>query len=466
MSVEKGAELTVTVGSLAFGGRGVARVGDFVVFVEGGLPGQEVRARVVRRKRSYAEAEIIEVVPLAAVPACAHFPHCGGCQLQHLRYEAQLEAKRQHVVDSLQRLGGVASPPVAAILPSPDQFFYRNTMEFAFADRLWLPAGPSQKEIPQQGLFLGLHPRGRFDAVVEVTDCRLLSPLSNEVLAYVRQFARGTELPAFSTKTRRGFWRHAVIREGKQTGEMLVNLVVSECVEPVLQTLAARLAEQFPALVGVVATISTSPANVTYGEEQKVLVGRSYLEERLGRYVFEITASSFFQSNPKQAERLYGIAREYADLHGEEVVYDLYCGTGTISIFLAARAREVWGFELAEEAVQDARRNCARNRVGNCHFVSGDVQASLGAIVDQGGAPRPQVVVLDPPRAGVHPRVLKLVADLRPQRVVYVSCNPSTLARDVAFLCQHGYGVQAVTPVDMFPQTWHVEAVALLTQGP
>ncbi|MDZ7339428.1 MAG: 23S rRNA (uracil(1939)-C(5))-methyltransferase RlmD [candidate division KSB1 bacterium] len=467
--VEKGAELTLPIASLAFGGKGVARVGDFVVFVEGALPGQEARVRIIRRRRSYAEAKIIEVVresPLATTPACPHFPDCGGCQLQNLRYEAQLEAKRQHVVDNLQRVAGLPSPPVAPILASPAQFFYRNKMEFAFADRQWVPTQLlGDGEFQREGLFLGLHPRGRYDTVVEVTNCQLLSPLSNEILAYLRAFARDSGLPAYSTKSRQGFWRHAVIREGKQTGEVLVNLVVSESREETLSALASGLVREFPSVVGVVATVSTSPANVAYGEDQRVLVGRPYIEERLGRYVFEVTSTSFFQSNPQQAERLYGIAVQYAALQGEEVVYDLYCGTGTISVFLAEKAREVWGFELAEEAVRDAHRNCVRNGVGNCRFVSGDVRTTLARVLERDEAPRPEVVVLDPPRAGVHPRVLKLVCEIAPRRVVYVSCHPATLARDVAMLVQCGYQLLGVTPVDMFPQTWHVEAVALLQKG-
>ncbi|MBC7186591.1 MAG: 23S rRNA (uracil(1939)-C(5))-methyltransferase RlmD [Calditrichaeota bacterium] len=466
MSLEKGAEIEVEVLSLAFGGKGVARVDDLVVFVEGALPEQLVRVRITRRKRTYAEARIVEVVrqsPLATTPPCRHFPECGGCQLQHLRYDAQLEVKRQHVIDCLERLGGIASPPVVPALASPQEFFYRNKMEFAFSDRAWVPAAHlAQESNRQPGVYLGLHPRGRFDAVVDVGDCHLLSPLSNEILAHIRQFARRSGLPAYSTASRQGFWRHAVIREGKQTGQVMVNMVTSAFDEAGLKALSSELRERFPGIVSVVSTISTSPANVAYGEQQFVLAGQPAIEEQLGRYRFQISATSFFQSNPEQALRLYETVLRYASLRGDEVVFDLYCGTGTISIFLAERAREVWGFELAEEAVADARGNCARNGIGNCHFVSGDVRTSVEKLVAEAPDIRPEVVVVDPPRAGVHPRVLEVLLKVAPRRIVYVSCNPSTLARDLAVLCQGGYRLGEVTPVDMFPQTWHIEAVALL----
>ncbi|MCR4439393.1 MAG: 23S rRNA (uracil(1939)-C(5))-methyltransferase RlmD [bacterium] len=466
MSLEKGAEIEVQVLSLAFGGKGVARVNDLVVFVEGGLPEQIVRVHITRRKRTFAEARIVEVVrqsPLATAPRCLHFPDCGGCQLQHLRYGAQLEVKRQHVVDCLERLGGIQSPPVTPALLSPQQFFYRNKMEFAFSDRAWVPAARlSQEGNREAGLYLGLHPRGRFDAVVDVSECHLLSPVSNQILAEIRQIARRSGLPAYSAASRQGFWRHAVIREGKQTGQVMVNIVTSAFDETALKTLSVGLRERFPAIVSVVATVSTSPANVAYGEQQVVLAGQPAIEEQLGRYRFEISANSFFQSNPQQALRLYEVVRRYASLRGDEVVFDLYCGTGTISIFLAEKAREVWGFELAGEAVADARRNCARNAIGNCHFVSGDVRTSLEKMAAEAGNIRTEVVVVDPPRAGVHPRVLEVLAEMAPRRIVYVSCNPATLARDLGVLCQGGYRLREVTPVDMFPQTWHVEAVALL----
>jgi 23S rRNA (uracil1939-C5)-methyltransferase len=465
-NLEKGAEVTVEVVSLAFGGKGVARIDGLVVFVDGGLPGQLARVRIARRKRTYAEAQILEVMresPLATAPRCPHFPDCGGCQLQHLRYEAQLEVKRQHVVDCLQRLGGLASPPVTPAIASPQEFFYRNKMEFAFSDRRWLPAALLDTgSMERSGLFLGLHPRGRFDAVVDVTHCQLLSPLSNEILEHIREFARRTTLPAFSTATRQGFWRHAVIREGKQTGQVMVNVVTSAYEEARLRALASGLVARFPAIASVVATVSTSPANVAYGEEQRVLAGQPCIEERIGPYVYEISANSFFQSNSLQALRLYEMVREYAALRGGEVVFDLYCGTGTISIFLADKARAVWGFELIEEALADARRNCRRNGVNNCHFVAGDVRTSLEASLQEGEVPRPHVVVTDPPRAGVHPRVLEVLGEVGPKRIVYVSCNPAALARDVGTLCAQGYRLREVTPVDMFPQTWHIESVALL----
>lgn len=465
-NLKKGTQATVQVVSLAFGGKGVARIGDLVVFVEGGLPEQVLRVQITRRKRTYAEAQILEVVrqsPLATEPRCPHFPDCGGCQLQHLRYDAQLEAKRQHVVDCLQRLGGVAWPPVAAAVASPQEFSYRHKMEFAFSDRQWVPASlVGTAAADRQGIFLGLHPRGRFDAVVDVTRCQLLLPLSNEILAHIRHFARQSGLPAYSAVSRQGFWRHAVIREGKHTGQVMVNLVCSALEKALLQRLAAELVDQFGAIASVVATVCTSPANVAFGEQQEVLAGRPYIEEQLGPYVCEISASSFFQSNPYQAVRLYETVRGYAALRGGEVVFDLYCGTGTISIFLAEKAGVVWGFELAEEALADARRNCARNGVDNCRFVAGDVRRSLETFLQQGKAQRPHVIVTDPPRAGVHPRVLEALAAFGPQRIVYVSCNPATLARDVGILCTYGYRLREVTPVDMFPQTWHVEVVALL----
>lgn len=455
-----GSTVELRIDDLAFGGRGIARLDGLVVFVDGAIPGQRVRAVVQKRKRQYAEAaatEVLERSPFEVEPVCPHFGSCGGCKLQNMTYEKQVEYKVQQIRDLLKRIGGFESPPVEEPLLSPEPFFYRNKMEFSFSDR-----GSSLPSEPSPSLFLGLHRRGSFDEVVDLQTCYLQAPETQAVLQIVREFARTSGLPAYSNRTHEGFWRFLVLRRGVRTGQWMVNLVTTEPRVELLSALVPQLLQALPGLHSVVNNINTGKGGVAFGEQEELVWGKTTIEERLGPFVFEISANSFFQTNTLQAERLYQRVLEFADLTGREKVFDLYCGTGSISLFVSRQAREVIGIELVEDAVADAWRNAERNGAGNCRFVAGDVSVLLrdpqGFIREHG---KPDVLILDPPRDGVHPRALIRLPSLGAKRIVYVSCNPATQARDLAHLAS-SYRVERVCPVDMFPHTAHIESVALL----
>ncbi|MDZ7374863.1 MAG: 23S rRNA (uracil(1939)-C(5))-methyltransferase RlmD [candidate division KSB1 bacterium] len=459
-SVGPGDVLELRVEDLAFGGRGLARLDGLVVFVDGAIPGQKVRAIVRKRRRQYAEATALEVLersPHEIEPLCPHFGSCGGCTLQNLAYEKQLEYKAKQVRDLVERIGRLASPPLEPVLPSPSPFFYRNKMEFSFSDRPF-PTPPQ----PGALLALGLHRRGSFDEVVDLRTCFLHAPETADVLAIVRDFARASGLPAYSNRRHEGFWRFLVLRRGVRTGQWMVNIVTTELRKELLEQLVVPLRERLPGLRSVVNNVNTGKGGVAFGEREEVVWGETSIEEKLGSLVFAVSANSFFQTNTEQAERLYTKVLELADLSGGETVYDLYCGTGAISIFLAPHAKAVLGVELVESAVEDAWKNCERNSVGNCQFVASDVVRLFRdpqELLQRYG--RPDVLVLDPPREGVHPRVLKRLPALGARRIVYVSCNPATQARDLSALAGT-YRVERICPVDMFPHTAHIETVALL----
>lgn len=467
--VKKGQEIELDVETLAFGGRGIAKANGFVVFVENAIPGQRVKARVYRKRKGFAEARALEVLQNSAdeiESRCPHFGECGGCRLQNLDYEAQLKYKYQQVVESLERLGGFVKPPVLEILASPEQFYYRNKMEYSFGRKRWV----TKTEVNEEKVFkpkdfaLGLHIRGRFDKILDLDTCFLQSPESVEILNFIREFALQTEIPAYSTKDHTGFWRHLVVREGKNTGERLINLVTAENPkhDKVVEKLAAKLTEEFAGITTIVQNINRKKAQVAFGDEERILFGPGSIQEKIGNCTFQITANSFFQTNTKGAEILYDKVVEFADFKSDEIVYDLYCGAGAISVYIADKVKEVVGFELIRSAVTDAKFNCQLNEAGNCSFVAGDLKASLRVCVENSKKwGTPSTVIIDPPRAGMHENVVHAVLKLQPGKIVYVSCNPTTFARDARALCQSEYELVKMQPMDMFPMTPHIELVSL-----
>jgi 23S rRNA (uracil1939-C5)-methyltransferase len=469
--VRKGERVRLQVDALAFGGKGVARVQGYTLFVEGGLPGQEVEATVVRRKRGHGDARVERVLrpsPLEVEPPCRHFGVCGGCAFQSLGYPAQLEAKRAQVGECLERLGGLADIPVLPPLPSPDLFAYRNKMEYSFSTRWLLPSELEAEEQPADRFGLGLHVRRRFDRVVNVERCHLQSEDGSRVLRLVRDLARRGGLPVYSTRTHRGFWRFLLLREGIGTRERMVCLITNRAppgsrehraVEQLARTVVAR----GPRITSFVHGINTGKAAVAVCEETRVLHGEGVIRERLLGLTFEIGPGTFFQTNTRGAEQLFQVALERGELMPEDTVWDLYCGVGALSLPLAARARRVVGAEIIPEAAEAARRNARLNGVENVEFLTGDIRSLLAGAALQ-PQDRPDVVVVDPPREGVHPEVVQAVLGAAPRRIVYVSCNPATLARDLGMMVQGGYAVESVQPVDLFPHTAHIEAVAGLTR--
>lgn len=443
--IEPGALIDCDVTALAFGGRGVARLEGMVVFVERGLPGQRVRARVERTKKRFAEARVEEVLspsPHQVEPFCRHFGVCGGCLFQDLDYAEQLRWKERHVADALARIGGLEAVDLRPILASPAQRGYRNKMEFAFEGR-------------GDGLRLGLRERGG-QRVVDLLECHLQPPETARLLAAARVSCRASGLPAWDGRA--GFWRHLVVRRSEATGELLVHCLTgpeSRHFQAVLD-LAAALKEAVPGLTAFVHSVSAARSGPAAGQETIRAVGADHLTERLGDLSFRVSAEAFFQTNTRGAELLYGAVADMAGLTGAEVVFDLYCGSGGIALTLARRAARVFGFEVVEPAVEDARFNAGLNGLSNCRFVAGRIAPRR--LKD---LPAPDVLVCDPPRAGLDDPALEAVRESGAARVVAVSCDPATLARDVARLAPV-YELVAVQPADLFPHTAHVEAVALL----
>ncbi len=450
--VKRDQELELKVDSLAYGGNGVARLNGFVVFVRRGLPGDTVRARVTNVKRNHAEALALEVLEPGAerVEApCAHYPACGGCRFQDLAYEAQIAAKEEQVREALRRIGGLADAPLEPILPAVEVFHYRNKMEYSFAQT---PVGPA----------LGFHKAGRWDEVLDIERCWLTTDLGNAIRLAVRDWARADGLVAYDQVEHTGYLRHLVVREGRNTGQALVQLVTAPGKLAARESFVAAL-RHFPEVRSIHWSVNERPAEVT-NLPTRVLWGEDAIEEELNGLRFRVRPNAFLQTNTAMAERLYGIALEYAGLTGEETVYDLYCGIGTIGLTLAREALTVWGVEVSEESVACALENAELNGLANAAFFAGEVSDALQELRDRAGAP--DVIVVDPPRAGLSGKALRRMARLEAPRIVYVSCNPTTLAANVKTLeTDWGYRLERAQPVDMFPHTPHVETVALLTRS-
>ena len=449
--VAKDQELELRVDSLAYGGNGVARLNGFVVFVRRGLPGDTVRARVTKVKRSHAEALALEVVEPSArrVKApCAHYPACGGCRFQDLAYDAQLEAKQEQLRDALQRIGGVSAPPVEPIVPAESEFFYRNKLEYSFTSS---PSGPA----------LGFHKAGRWDEVLEIETCWLTTDLGNAIRAAIRDWAREERLEPFDRAEQKGYLRHLVVREARNTGQALVQLVTAAGERFDRDHLVDTL-RRFREVRSIHWAVNESPAEVT-NLPTTLLWGDEAIEEQLGGLRLRVRPNAFLQTNTAMAERLYALAGDYAGLIGGENVYDLYCGIGTIGLTLAARALTVWGLEVSEESVACAVENADLNGITNAAFFAGETADAVAELRDRAGAP--DVVVVDPPRAGLSGKALRRLARLGAPKIVYVSCNPTTLAGNVKELAASwSYRLERARPVDMFPHTPHVETVALLVR--
>jgi 23S rRNA (uracil1939-C5)-methyltransferase len=449
--VQRGEELEVRIDSLAYGGSGVGRVDGFVVFVRGGLPGDRVRARVTKVKRGFAEASaaaVLEPSPERVEAPCRHFGVCGGCRFQDLAYESQVAAKERQVRDALARIGRIAEPPVEPIVPAASLYHYRNKLEYSFT-------------ADEEGrVALGFHRAGRWDEVIDIEECLLTTDLGNAVRLAVRDWANEEQLRPYDQGTGEGYLRHLVYREGRNTGQALVVLVTAPG-ERFETGYLVDVLRRFPEVRSIHWAINDTPAERTHDLPTRLLWGEDAIEEELLGLRFRIRPNAFLQTNTEMAERLYEIVRERAALTGEENVYDLYCGTGTIGLSLARAARAVWGLEISEESVACAIENAELNGIENASFFAGNVGQTLAELAERAGPP--DVAVVDPPRAGLAGKALKRTGELGAPRLVYVSCNPTTLASDVKVLREdYGYELLSCLPVDMFPHTPHVESVSLL----
>ena len=451
--VRMGEEVELQIDSLAYGGSGVGRLNGFVVFVRGALPGDRVRAKVTKVKRGFAEASaeaVLEPSSDRVEAPCPHFGVCGGCRFQSLSYDVQVAAKEQQVRDALARIGRISEPPVEPILPAASLYHYRNKLEYSFT------AG-------EEGVDLGFHRAGRWDEVIGIDVCLLTTELGNAIREAVRAWAREERLEPYSQATAEGYLRHLVVREGRNTGQVLVVLVTAPG-ERFETGYFVDVLRRFPEVRSIHWAINDTPAERT-NVPTRLLWGEDAVEEEILGLRVRVRPNAFLQTNTEMAEQLYGLAREYAALSGTENAFDLYCGTGTIGLALAGQARSVWGLEISEEAVACAIENAELNGIENARFFAGNVGQTVDELVEEAGPP--DLVVVDPPRAGLAGKALRRLGTIGAPRIVYVSCNPTTLASDVKVLREDfGYELLRCRPVDMFPHTPHVESVSLLERKP
>jgi 23S rRNA (uracil1939-C5)-methyltransferase len=461
MKFKKGQLIEAEITDLAFGGRGLVRLNGLAVFVDQAIPGDRANIRIYRKKKNYAEARVVELIepsPFRIQAPCVYSGFCGGCKWQFLEYEQQLIYKRRHVTESLEHIGLIKDAVVHPTIPSEVIFGYRNKMEFSCADRRWLlPDEMNQPDI-ERGFAIGLHVPGTYHKVIDTRECLLQPELGNRLLGTVRDYIKSSGIPVYGLRSHEGFWRFLVLRHSVAYDRWMVNIVTATEDIKTVQPLADRIVRDYDRVISVINNITSRKAGVAVGEYERILAGSEFIADKIGDIEFEISANSFFQTNSRGAAVLYGIVAQYAGLCGTEIVLDLYSGTGTIPIMLSGNCREVVGIEIVESAVADAEKNCRKNGVDNCTFIQGDIRECLSRIPR-----RPDVLIIDPPRAGMHKDVVKQVVELGVERIVYVSCNPATLARDISMLGD-GYRLIEVQPVDMFPHTFHIEAVAKIVK--
>ena len=455
----------VEITGVAAEGKSIARVDDMVVFIPYGAPGDVVNIKLDKKKRSYAEAHIVDLVkpsPDRVTPTCEHFGVCGGCKWQHIPYESQLRYKRDQVVDALTRIAKVEIPEVNPTLGSKETFCYRNKLEYTFSCKCWITFEDlrSGREIADRNA-LGFHIPGAFDKVLDIKKCWLQDDLSNRIRLFVRQYALAKGYEFYDIKAQQGLMRTLMVRIAS-TGEVMLIVVFARPEQEKIDDLMGAIAAEFPEITSLLYVVNQKVNDTIADQEVITYRGRDYINEEMEGLQFRIGPKSFYQTNSLQAYELYKVARRMACLKPDDLVYDLYTGTGTIANFVARQVKKVVGIEYVPEAIADAKLNSEVNGIDNTIFFAGDMKDVLtdGFIEEHG---RPDVMIIDPPRAGMHEDVVNVILNARPERIVYVSCNPATQARDLALMDEF-YRVEEVQPVDMFPHTHHVENVVRMTR--
>jgi 23S rRNA (uracil1939-C5)-methyltransferase len=463
----RGDELAVRIDSFDERGQGVGCVEGMRLRMKRAQPGELVRARVLRRRGAEIDALVVQRIepsPQGTQPACAHYGSCGGCSFQDLAYSAQLSGLQALVEKAFAARGLLSGVAVEPVVPAADRWHYRNKMDFTFGNRRWIE--PSEPPDAPADFALGLHAAQMHSKVIDVRSCTIQMPIADAILNSARRLALERRISPWDIRTHTGLLRHLVLRTARATGEVMVNLVTSSASPEIIDDYAAAIVAAHPQITTLVQNVTLRKSAVALGDWERVLHGPGVIHERLLGLSFAIAANSFFQTNTAQAEALFSIVREEASLSGSEVVFDLYCGTGSIALLLAGAARAVFGFELSPAAVADARRNAAENGIQNARFIEGDVLAGLSpqgtGWTEEGPRPAPDLCVVDPPRAGLHPRMLPSVVALAPRRIVYVSCNAAAAARDIEHFVRQGYEIARIRPIDLFPHTPHVECVIRL----
>ncbi|HQE67257.1 MAG TPA: 23S rRNA (uracil(1939)-C(5))-methyltransferase RlmD [Bacillota bacterium] len=448
--VEKNRNYIVDITGLSSEGLGVARIEGFTVFVEGALPKEQAEIKIVKVLKNYAFGKLLRTLKTAACriePSCGVVKRCGGCQLQHMSYEAQLQYKTQQVKDALERIGGLNGVAVHDTIGMEDPWRYRNKAQF--------PVGMDGD------VMIGFY-ANRSHEIIDTPQCSIQDAVNDNVIQTVREFIKKYDISVYDENTGKGIIRHIVTRKGFKTGEVMVCIVINGDSLPCGKALVEMLRARTDGLKSVVVNINKKKTNVILGERNIVIFGEEAIYDYIGEFKFRISPLSFFQVNPVQTEVLYGKALEYADLKGDETVFDAYCGIGTISLFLSRKAKKVYGIEIVPQAINNAKENARLNGVKNVEFLVGESEIVIPELYRKGI--KADVIVVDPPRKGCDEKLLEVITEMSPEKVVYVSCNPATLARDLKYLSERGYEVREVQPVDMFPQTSHVECVVLMSR--
>ncbi|MDX1638440.1 MAG: 23S rRNA (uracil(1939)-C(5))-methyltransferase RlmD [Balneolaceae bacterium] len=465
MELKKGQDIELEIHSTAYKGKGVGRVDGLAVFVPNTVPGDTVKARIIKRKKNHCEAKLLEVVKGGSrriEPRCRHAKNCGGCSWQHVDYQSQLEFKRNQVRDHMERIGGLKELDIKPTIACPEPFYYRNKMEYSIGHKRWLSREEIERDeyVSDRCFAAGLHAPGRFDKILNLQECHLQHPISYQILDFVRTYCTERDIPPYNTIDNEGFMRNVMIRNAYHTDDLMVNLVTYRDEQEVMKPMADALREQFPQVTTIVNNINDTKSPTAVGRYEHILYGPGHIIDKIGGHRFTIDANAFFQTNTRQAERLYEVAHSYADLTPDELLFDLYCGVGTLSLFMSDSVTKVVGIENVKVAVKNARTNAEENGVENVEFVKGDMRDVFDqSLISRYG--KPDCIITDPPRAGMHPDVVSHLKNLEVSKLVYVSCNSSTMARDLKEL-QEVYDILEVQPVDMFPQTYHIETVANL----
>ena len=464
VTIKRGTEIELEIESLAYGGMGLARIENFVIFVKYAIPGQKVLARIYKKRKGYAEAQVLETLvesPNAVNVCCKHYWICS--KIQSLSYDEQIKEKSSQVEDALVRLGGFLNFKLDKVQKANLIYHYRNKMEFTFSPNRWVLE--SEPEGVDKSFALGLHIPGRFDKILDIHNCHIQPEIGNKILAAAREVCLANpELRPYDPRSHIGFLRFLMLRFGVNTGDLMVNVVTSYHDIDKLSPLTDLLLEKFPEITSLVNNVNTRKADVAFGEYETLLYGEPFIKEKLGDLTFEISANSFFQTNTTQGEVLYKEVEDALELEGDEIIYDLYCGTGTIGLFLSKSAKQVFGFEVIRSALDDAEKNADRNEITNTQFFKANLDTFFKTGQLPNRIPKPDAIVVDPPRAGMHQDMANYLPKLKAKKIVYVSCNPTTQARDARILNDHGYKIKRSTMVDMFPHTPHIETVMLFSK--
>ena len=465
--MKKNDEVIVDIIALSSEGKGISKVDEgFVIFTTGALPGDSAKIKISKKKSNYAEANILELInpsQFRITPKCSHFGVCGGCKLQNYSYEKQLEYKTDTVKNAFERIGGFENLNIPNSIPCADIFFYRNKMEYSFTNDVW----HYDINIKDENFGLGLHVPNFHSKIINIKECFLQSDLSVRVLNFSRDYFKNKGTSIYSTKTHSGFLRFLIIRQCRNTKDIMLNIVTNEFDKELMEEYSGEFKNKFPEITTFVNSTSQKKAQVAFGEDSKIFYGDGFIFENLKNkereYQFKISPNSFFQTNTKQAEMLYSIAENFLELKKSDNILDLYCGAGSISIYISEKVNKVTGVELIDDAISNAKENVNLNNVTNVNFVLSDIKNYLETFFKEEQYSNYNKIILDPPRSGLHPDICNLLSESNFERICYISCNPVTQARDLKIICEKNkYEIEKIQPVDMFPQTYHIENVVLL----